>query len=149
MSYLEIADLSAAVGERQLLVLLQHRFPPDIVPAIDHPLAQQALAEAIAAAQGTAEAELGRRFTPAQLDSAGKSATVKACMVDLAIYRLGSSALPATEEAKDRYTQAKKDLQRIGQGLLSTGSGDSSQPATQSMLMDTAAARGVRDYELF
>lgn len=149
MNYITTADLVAATGEAHLLVLLQHRFPPTEAPTLAHPIATQALDDAIAAAQGIAEAELGRRFTPAQLTDAGKSAAVKACVVDLAIYRLSGTALPATEASESRYAQAKKDLQRIGQGLLSLGPSDPSQPPTQSMLMDSAAARGVRDFEMF
>ena len=147
--YIDTSDLVNACGEPNLLVLLQHRMPPGIAPTLEHPNARAALESAIGTAQGIAEAELGRRFTPAQLAHAGQTDAVKACVVDIALYRLVPSVLPASEESSKRYAQAKKDLHRIGEGLLSVGPADPVAPPTQSMLLDTAAARGVRDYESF
>lgn len=143
--YITVADLVSSVGERQLLNLLDHHLEasPDADLSLDNPAAVAALHKAVAAAQGLAEAHLGRRFTPAQLEAAGKSEAVRACVVDVAVYRLAPSALPQTEEMERRHRQALKDLDALGKGLLSAGTADPSPPPTHA---DLVAAPGLSDH---
>lgn len=142
-SYITIEDLVRSVGERQLLILLDHRLDDSSDLNLDNPTAQGALQQAIAAAQGIAESHLGQRFSPAQLAAAGKSEAVRALVVDIAVYRLAPSTLPQTEEMQRRHSQALVDLKAIGKGLMSAGTADPSPAPAHAELV---APRSLHDH---
>lgn len=143
--YIDVDYLISVISDQALRTIVSARLTPGTAFAYEDDDVAIAIDTAIATAESIAEAKLGRRFSPAELDALqeGDATAVKQAIARIAAYELAPSMMARSEELRADNDRACGFLRDIGKREYSAGRSDPDPPPKLSSLVPTTTLRGL------
>jgi len=147
--YIDAAYLQSVISEQSLRTIVSARLSTGTTFALDDPDPEAAIETAIATAESIAEAKLGRRFSPDELDGLQDEVVIRQAIARIAAYQLAPSLMARSEELRADNDRACSTLCAIAKRELAAGRTDPDPPPSLSSLISTTQLQGLGDLRRF